>query len=106
MTGHTKGIAKQRQDPLRERYRIAANEAYIVDSAKPYETAPKILSTARSRQEMDMAPCGASVFIVPLAAFMIFPIRATSSVRRSPPAFIQRYALLRIGSKFLSRVLR
>ena len=34
MTGHTKGIAKQRQDPLRERYRIAANEAYIVDSAK------------------------------------------------------------------------
>src|SRR3974377_2504441 len=34
MTGHTKGISKQRQDPLRERYRIAANEAYIVDSAK------------------------------------------------------------------------
>src|SRR3974377_2284896 len=34
MTGHTKGIAKQRQDPLRERYRIAANKAYIVDSAK------------------------------------------------------------------------
>lgn len=30
----TKGIVKQRQDPLRERYRTAPDEARIVDSAK------------------------------------------------------------------------
>ena len=34
MTDHVKGIAKQRQDPLRERYRTAADEARIVDGAK------------------------------------------------------------------------
>jgi uncharacterized OsmC-like protein len=34
MTDHVKSIAKQRQDPLRERYRTAADEARIVDSAK------------------------------------------------------------------------
>jgi uncharacterized OsmC-like protein len=34
MTNHVKGIVKQRQDPLRERYRTAADEARIVDSAK------------------------------------------------------------------------
>jgi uncharacterized OsmC-like protein len=34
MTDHVKGIAKQRQDPLRERYRTAADEARIIDSAK------------------------------------------------------------------------
>ncbi len=34
MTDHVKGIAKQRQDPLRERYRTAPHEARIVDSAK------------------------------------------------------------------------
>jgi uncharacterized OsmC-like protein len=34
MTDHVKGIAKQRQDPLRERYRTAAEEARIVDGAK------------------------------------------------------------------------
>jgi len=34
MTNHVKGIAKQRQDPLRERYRTAADEACIIDSAK------------------------------------------------------------------------
>ena len=34
MTDHVKGIAKQRQDPLRERYRTAADEARIIDGAK------------------------------------------------------------------------
>ena len=34
MTNHVKGIAKQRQDPLRERYRTVPDEARIVDSAK------------------------------------------------------------------------
>jgi uncharacterized OsmC-like protein len=34
MTNHVNGIAKQRQDPLRERYRTAADEARIIDSAK------------------------------------------------------------------------
>jgi uncharacterized OsmC-like protein len=34
MTNHVKGIAKQRQDPLRERYRTAADEARIIDSAR------------------------------------------------------------------------
>ncbi len=34
MTDHTKGIAKQRQDPLRDRYRIAPKEAWIIDSAR------------------------------------------------------------------------
>jgi len=34
MTDHVKGIAKQRQDPLRERYRTEPDEARIIDSAK------------------------------------------------------------------------
>ena len=34
MINHTKGIAKQRQDPLRERYRIAPEEAWIIDGAR------------------------------------------------------------------------
>jgi uncharacterized OsmC-like protein len=34
MTDRVKSIAKQRQDPLRERYRTASDEACIVDSAK------------------------------------------------------------------------
>lgn len=34
MTDHSKGIAKQRQDPLRERYRTAPDEARIIDSAQ------------------------------------------------------------------------
>jgi len=34
MPDHLKGIVKQRQDPLRERYRITPDEARIVDSAK------------------------------------------------------------------------
>lgn len=34
MTDHVKGIAKQRQDPLRERYRTAPDEACITDSAR------------------------------------------------------------------------
>ena len=34
MTNVMKGIAKQRQDPLRERYRTAPDEARIIDSAK------------------------------------------------------------------------
>lgn len=34
MTSNSKGIVKQRQDPLRERYRTAPDEARIVDGAK------------------------------------------------------------------------
>ena len=34
MTNTMKGIVKQRQDPLRERYRIVPDEARITDSAK------------------------------------------------------------------------
>ncbi len=34
MTDHVIGIAKQRQDPLRERYRTAPDEARITDRAK------------------------------------------------------------------------
>ncbi len=34
MADHVIGIAKQRQDPLRERYRTAPDEARITDSAK------------------------------------------------------------------------
>jgi uncharacterized OsmC-like protein len=34
MTNNMKGIVKQRQDPLRERYRTAPDEARIVDGAK------------------------------------------------------------------------
>lgn len=34
MTNNRKGIVKQRQDPLRERYRTAPDEARITDSAK------------------------------------------------------------------------
>ena len=34
MTNTIKGIVKQRQDPLRERYRTAPDEARIIDSAK------------------------------------------------------------------------
>ncbi|MGO9744574.1 MAG: OsmC family protein [Roseiarcus sp.] len=34
MTNNMKGIVKQRQDPLRERYRTALDEARITDSAK------------------------------------------------------------------------
>jgi uncharacterized OsmC-like protein len=33
MNNSSSGIAKQRQDPLRERYRMAPNEAWIVDGA-------------------------------------------------------------------------
>jgi uncharacterized OsmC-like protein len=34
MTNNMKGIVKQRQDPLRERYRTAPDEARIIDNAK------------------------------------------------------------------------
>jgi uncharacterized OsmC-like protein len=34
MTAGSKSIVRQRQDPLRERYRSAANEAWIKDSAR------------------------------------------------------------------------
>ena len=34
MTSPIKGVVKQRQDPLRERYRTAPNKARITDSAK------------------------------------------------------------------------
>jgi uncharacterized OsmC-like protein len=34
MTSNRKGVVKQRQDPLRERYRTAPDEARITDSAK------------------------------------------------------------------------
>ena len=34
MKNHAIGIVKQRQDPLRDRYRVAPEEAWIIDSAR------------------------------------------------------------------------
>ena len=99
-------IVKQRQDPLRERYRSAPNEAVITDCARTIADSVADPFHGAVLPGEGMAHSGASAFTGPPAATMTYRIPAICCVLPSPVVWTQPFAWLLIGSTFVSKRLK
>ena len=91
MNDDTDSMVRERQEPLRKRYREAPDEAWIEDHAKAVSVAriPSIVPSSPATATERYGSLGSTVRSV---AIMICPIQATFCARRSLHAWIRRCA--------------